>query len=195
MGTLDGIGTDAAENNRRLDAGQAEKEKEFGDNVVWTADLPLPQILINLLKSKGLTLSVAESCSGGRIASAVTSIPGASECFMGSVVAYHNDIKQEILGVHKESLEQYGAVSLPVAEQMAVGVSKLMKTDCAIATSGIAGPGGGTPDKPVGTVCISVKTPDKILVDHFLFPGNRARVIERSTNTAIIKLIRALKSL
>lgn len=192
---LDGIGDDSVRINRLLDLKQAEIEKEFGDNVVWSEDLPLPQILLNLLKEKGYTLATAESCTGGRIASAITSVPGASECFLGGVVAYQNEVKKNLLGVDSQSLEQYGAVSLPVAEQMATGVSRLIGTDCAIATSGIAGPGGGTPDKPVGTVCISVKTPHNIIVDHFLFPGNRARVIERSTNTAIIKLIRALKSI
>ena len=110
-------------------------------------------VLVNdALRRRGITLSVAESCTGGGVAAAITSVPGSSEIFKGGVVAYSNEIKRDVISVSEESLLAYGAVSETVVRQMATGVASLMHTDCAIATSGIAGPGGGTPEKPVGTV-------------------------------------------
>jgi PncC family amidohydrolase len=114
---------------------------------------------------------------------------------MGSVVAYSNDVKHRVLGVKKETLETYGAVSIPTVEEMAEGVCRVIDTDCSIVTSGIAGPGGGTPDKPVGTVCIAVKSPRGIVSAVHHFPGNRSRVIDRATTTAIITLIKELKQI
>ena len=104
------------------------------------------------LRERGFTLSTAESCTGGGIAAAVTSVPGSSEIFKGGVVAYANEIKRDVLSVSEESLLAHGAVSEEVVRQMVAGVASLMHTECAIATSGVAGPGGGTPEKPVGTV-------------------------------------------
>ena len=115
-----------------------------------------------LLKTKKLTLSTAESCTGGGIAAYVTSIPGSSECFKGGVVAYSNEIKTAVLHVKSETLKRYGAVSQNTVSEMVQGVQTLMNTDCAIATSGIAGPGGGTPDKPVGTIRIAVAYKNEI---------------------------------
>lgn len=104
------------------------------------------------LRGRGFTLSVAESCTGGGVAAAVTSVSGSSEIFKGGVVAYANEIKRDVLSVSEESLLAYGAVSEEVVRQMVAGVASLMHTECAIATSGVAGPGGGTPEKLVGTV-------------------------------------------
>ena len=104
------------------------------------------------LRGRGFTLSVAESCTGGGVAAAVTSVSGSSEIFKGGVVAYANEIKRDVLSVSEESLLAYGAVSEEVVRLMVAGVASLMHTECAIATSGVAGPGGGTPEKPVGTV-------------------------------------------
>jgi PncC family amidohydrolase len=104
------------------------------------------------LRERGFTLSTAESCTGGGVAAAVTSVPGSSEIFKGGVVAYANEIKRDVLSVSEESLLAHGAVSEEVVRQMVAGVASLMHTECAIATSGVAGPGGGTPEKPVGTV-------------------------------------------
>jgi PncC family amidohydrolase len=104
------------------------------------------------LRERGFTLSTAESCTGGGVAAAVTSVSGSSEIFKGGVVAYANEIKRDVLSVSEESLLAYGAVSEEVVRQMVAGVASLMHTECAIATSGVAGPGGGTPEKPVGTV-------------------------------------------
>ena len=109
----------------------------------------------NILAQRGLTLATAESCTGGGIAAAITAIPGSSAVFKGAVVAYANEIKQSVLRVSEETLLQHGAVSEATVRGMAAGAARLMRTDCAIATSGIAGPGGGTKEKPVGTVWVA----------------------------------------
>ena len=107
-----------------------------------------------LLKAKNFSLSTAESCTGGGIAALITSVPGSSEYFKGGIVAYSNEIKADLLHVSVETLAQYGAVSRETVVEMVKGAMKTLKTDCAVATSGIAGPGGGTPEKPVGTVSL-----------------------------------------
>lgn len=193
---LDGMHADLDYLNGIMDKKQKEIEREFGSNVVWNEDRPLAEIALILLRRNGFRLSTAESCSGGNVAHSLTLIPGCSDCFMGGVVSYSNEMKTNVLGVSADSIERYGAVSLPVAEQMVEGVTaKVAHTECGIATTGIAGPDGGTPAKPVGTVCIAVKTPRRTLVDSFRFPGSRKRIIERTTNVAFIKLIRELKKL
>ena len=111
--------------------------------------------LIGVLRAKGLTLSTAESCTGGAIAAAVTSIPGSSDVFKGAVVAYANEVKRSLLGVSDDTLQSYGAVSEQTVREMVQGVARATDSDCAVATSGVAGPGGGTPDKPVGTVWVA----------------------------------------
>ncbi|MBR3940530.1 MAG: CinA family protein [Bacteroidaceae bacterium] len=113
--------------------------------------------LVAMLQAQGKTFATAESCTGGAISQAVTSVPGCSSVMRGAVVAYHNDVKAGVLGVGKDTLSEYGAVSEEVVVQMVRGVSVLLDADCAVATSGIAGPGGGTPEKPVGTVWIAAK--------------------------------------
>lgn len=112
----------------------------------------LSRLVNDALRERGLTLSVAESCTGGGIAAAVTSVPGSSDVFKGGVVAYANEVKRDVLSVSETALRLYGAVSEEIVRQMVNGVASLMKTSCAIATSGVAGPGGGSVDKPVGTV-------------------------------------------
>ncbi len=121
--------------------------------------LDIEQKLAQLLVGKRLTLSTAESCTGGNIAHLITSVAGSSVYYMGGVVSYSNAVKSELLGVLDSEIEHYGAVSEPVVRHMAEGVKRRLSTDCAVATSGIAGPGGGTIDKPVGTIWIAVCTP------------------------------------
>ena len=117
-----------------------------------------------LLKAKHLTLSTAESCTGGGIAALITSVPGSSDYFNGGIVAYSNEAKVSLLQVSAETLEKYGAVSLETVTEMVKGAMESLKTDCAVATSGIAGPGGGTPKKPIGTVWIAVAYKNEIAV-------------------------------
>ena len=108
-----------------------------------------------LLRERRFMLSTAESCTGGGVAAAITSCPGSSDVFKGAVVAYSNEVKSSLLGVSEDTLRLFGAVSEETVREMAAGVSSVMKSDCAIATSGIAGPGGGTKEKPVGTVWVA----------------------------------------
>lgn len=116
-----------------------------------------------LLRAKKMTLTTAESCTGGGVAALITSVPGSSEYFKGGIVAYSNDIKINLLCVSPNTLKKYGAVSQETVIEMAQGVMKSMKSDCAIATSGIAGPGGGSIQKPVGTIWIAVACNGKVI--------------------------------
>ena len=145
----------------------------------------LYEIIGNLLSEKGQTLSTAESCTGGYIAHLITSVAGSSDYFKGSVVAYSNQIKEEFLNVKHKSLVDYGAVSKEVVTEMAEGVKHKFNTDYAIATSGIAGPGGGTPEKPVGTIWIAVATPSKTITRLFQMGIHRERNIHRSALAAL----------
>ena len=155
----------------------------------------LAELAHKLLTDKGKTLATAESCTGGAIASQFTAQAGASHYFRGGIVAYSNDIKENTLGVKHSTLEQYGAVSEQTAREMVEGVRQLMDSDFAIATTGIAGPDGGTPEKPVGTVWIAVATRTNTETALLSFPGRRRQQnIERSTNQAIAMLIKAIKN-
>ncbi|MBO7193885.1 MAG: CinA family protein [Bacteroidaceae bacterium] len=134
--------------------------------------------LVTLLAERSLTVATAESCTGGAIASAITKVPGCSDVMLGGVVAYHNDIKHRILGVSKDTLFRYGAVSEATVREMVVGVADRFGVSCAVATSGIAGPGGGTPEKPVGTVWVAVKVADRVDVRLLQLPdkGREANI-------------------
>jgi nicotinamide-nucleotide amidase len=160
----------------------------LGNSIIAYEDISVENLMGNLLKSKGLMVATAESCTGGNIAHRFTSIPGSSEFFKGSVVAYSNEVKTSILQVSQEDLDKYGAVSQQVIEQMVVGVRKLLKADVAIATSGIAGPTGGTVDKPVGTVWIAVCSEDQTVSREFRFGALREQNIQRATQAALLLL-------
>jgi nicotinamide-nucleotide amidase len=138
----------------------------------------LPKVVGDMLKSKGLTLATAESCSGGFMAHLITSIPGSSAYYMGSSVTYSNESKTQLLNIPPSLIEQHGAVSEPVVLAMVESVKKLFNVDCAIATTGVAGPGGGTPEKPVGTVWVGVSTPFETKTYLLKLGDNRLRTIE-----------------
>lgn len=176
-----------------LDNLHAQLCQRFADNLLADADLTPEEALLLRLRAKKLTLATAESCTGGNIAHRITAIAGCSDCYNGSIVSYANDVKINILGVKKESIEAHGVVSEEVVAQMAEGVKKAIGTDCAIATSGIAGPSGATPNKPIGTVCIAIATPERTIASTFHFPGTRDRVIDRASTTALTLLAMALK--
>ena len=154
-------------------------------------DISLGASLGALVRERGLTLATAESCTGGNIAHLVTSVPGSSAYFLGSVVAYDNRIKSGVLGVDPALIEEKGAVSREVAEAMARGVQALMGSDTSISTSGIAGPGGGTEDKPVGTTWITVRHGDTSYSMKYRFGGSREQIIEQASHTAL-QLLRRL---
>jgi nicotinamide-nucleotide amidase len=145
----------------------------------------LEEICGKLLLKKKQTLATAESCTGGLVAHLITGIAGSSDYYKGSVIAYSNDIKQMELGVKESSLIKYGAVSEQVVKEMAAGIQKKFKTDFAIATSGIAGPGGATAEKQVGTTWIAIATPEKVSAEKFLFGENRERNIRKAAITAL----------
>ena len=170
-------------------------KQTLGNAIVACDDKPLAAIVGDMLRDRGMTLSTAESCTGGNVAHAITAIAGSSDYFTGSVVAYSNTVKHEVLGVSDDGLATHGAVSEPTVEAMAKGVAQLMHTDCAIATSGIAGPGGGTPDKPVGTVWVAIKCGDRIECECYHLPGTRDRVIDRTTNNVLCRLIKLLRDI
>jgi len=148
-------------------------------------DITLEEVVGTLLQEKKATLATAESCTGGYVAHLITSIPGSSNYFKGAVVSYANEIKSEILGVDKTILEEKGAVSQEVVEQMATHVKSKFNTDYGIGISGIAGPSGGTPEKPVGTVWIAIATPNNVFSQKFLFGEHRGRNIRRSALQAL----------
>jgi len=141
--------------------------------------------IINTLKERNQTITFAESCTGGRVASAFTAISGASAVLNGSVISYANEIKSQWLEVKEETLLKYGAVSKECVKEMLHGVIKMAKADSGIAVSGIAGPTGGTDEKPVGTVYIGVIHKNKIIIEHHIFKGDREAVQEQAKDTAI----------
>lgn len=165
----------------------------LGEAIICDGDPTLPEIIGNMLKQKGLTLSTAESCTGGNIAHVITEVPGSSEYFVGSVVSYCNRVKHDLLAVPQEVLDTAGAVSEPTVAQMVRGVSSLLSTDCAVSTSGIAGPGGGTAEKPVGTVWMAAKCGNEVTTFCGHFPGDRRRVIGRATTEVLKMLLKMLR--
>ena len=146
-----------------------------------------------LLKAKNFSLSTAESCTGGGIAALITSVPGSSEYFKGGIVAYSNEIKADLLHVSVETLAQYGAVSRETVVEMVKGAMKTLKTDCAVATSGIAGPGGGTSEKPVGTVWIAVAYKNEIVTMKQEGDEGRKGNVEKTIQNALLLLYEKLK--
>jgi nicotinamide-nucleotide amidase len=160
----------------------------LGNAIVANEDILIEQLLGNLLIASGKTVSTAESCTGGNIAHVFTSLSGSSSFFKGSVVAYANEVKENVLQVNSVDIETFGAVSQQVVEQMAVGVRKLLKTDVAIATSGIAGPSGGSDEKPVGTTWIAVCSEDVVVSREFSFGKLREQNILRATQAALLML-------
>ena len=168
----------------------------ISDYLLATEDLPLEVLLGNLLKQRQQTISTAESCTGGRLAAMLNAQSGSSAFYMGSVVAYANEIKEQVLGVQHDTLLKYGAVSEQTVLEMANGVRKLLNTDYAIATSGIAGPTGGTAEKPVGTVWIAWATPDGTSAECFYFGVAREReqITLRAVTESLVHLIKSLNT-
>ena len=171
----------------------AELHQILGAHIVCDENLPLAGIIGNILRHRGLTMATAESCTGGNIAHEITAIAGSSDYFVGSVVSYHRDVKEKQLGVSASDIDTFGVVSQTVAEQMATGVCRLLGTDCAVATTGVAGPGGGTPDTPVGTVWMAARCGDRMVSQCKHIPGHRQRVIARATNDALLLLLSILQ--
>lgn len=168
----------------------------ISDYLLATEDISLGALAGRLLKQHAMTIATAESCTGGRLAAALNAQSGSSAYYMGSVVAYDNRIKEQVLSVAHDTLMEYGAVSEQTVREMAEGVRILMNTDYAIATSGIAGPTGGTKDKPVGTVWIAWATPTgtEARCFHFGVAREREQITMRAVNEALIHLIKSIKT-
>lgn len=141
--------------------------------------------LVELLKAQGKTCATAESCTGGGVASAITSVPGASAVFLGAVVSYANEVKRDVLGVSEDDLKRVGAVSSEVAASMAEGARALMKTDMAVSLTGIAGPDGGSAEKPVGLVWFGISTAEGTRTEKAIFRGDRESVRAQAITHAI----------
>ena len=164
----------------------------LGSHLFCGSDTTLAGALGSILAERGETLATAESCTGGNIAHEITRIAGSSVYFKGSVVAYSNEVKTRVLNVSSEILSGFGAVSRETVLLMVSGVQRLLSSDCAIATSGIAGPGGGSVEKPVGTVWIAVRYGERSEVECFCFEGDREQVIARATQSALLMLIQLM---
>jgi len=168
--------------------GEAIVRRILCAHIFGADDDEIEHVIVRLLTAKKKTLALAESCTGGNLAHRLTNVPGASEVFLGGVVSYANSAKEKFLGVCAETLQQHGAVSEAVAREMALGVRKKLGSDFAIAITGIAGPGGGTPDKPAGTVFIALASATDVEVTKMLNPWERATFKEVTATQALERL-------
>ncbi len=182
-------GSDKEALTKELDAQFAQLLVEVKDHLVSDRDEGLESVIGRLLTAQGKTIGTAESCTGGGIAHLLTAVPGSSAYFMGSVVSYDNRIKKEILGVQQSTLNQHGAVSEEAVTEMLQGALRILKTDYAVAVSGIMGPDGGTAEKPVGTVWVAVGTAQKTMTHQFHFRFDR----ERNTRQTILSTLDFLR--
>ncbi len=153
----------------------------------------LARELVGLLKIKNLTCATAESCTGGGVGSAITAVPGSSAVFLGGVISYANEVKRDVLGVPQEILDKHGAVSPECAERMAAGAWRLLKADIAVSLTGIAGPDGGSAEKPVGLVWFGLATADGVRTEKCIFGGDRAEVRSSAVAHALGMLAAAVK--
>jgi len=168
--------------------GEAVVQKILGAHIFGFDDDEIENVVVRRLTAQKKTLALAESCTGGLIANRITNVPGASEIFLGGVVSYANEVKENFLGVHAETLQQHGAVSEKVAREMAMGAREKFGSDFAIAVTGIAGPGGGTKAKPVGTVFIALAASSGVEVEKMLNPWDRATFKEVTATQALERL-------
>jgi len=161
--------------------------------VVIDQDIALEKAILDIMEANNLTLSTAESCTGGYIAHLITQHPGCSAVYAGGAVTYSNALKMSVLGVHADTLQTYGAVSEQTVKEMAYGARINFKTDYAVAVSGVAGPDGGTEDKPVGTVWVAVANSHHVIARLFSFSNRRAQNIERSAIAALSMVLNEIK--
>lgn len=167
----------------------------FSDKLLSDGSASLADEILTLLREKGLRISFAESCTGGLLSKLITDIAGSSDVFMGSVVSYDNSVKTNILGVQAQTLADYGAVSMQCAREMAEGVASRLGTECAISITGIAGPSGGTPEKPVGLVYAGIKLRERVEVFELRLRRSREQIRERAAGQAFNKLRMMLKGI
>ncbi len=183
--TLSLRGEDQSSLSGEIDVMEREIRSRVGSFIFATGDQTMEGVVGEMLLQKKLTLSVAESCTGGLIGNLLTNVPGSSRYFLGGVIVYSNEAKMDLLGVSKQTLDTHGAVSDPAARQMAVGVRRELKADLGLSVTGIAGPDGGTEEKPVGTVHIGLASGDQTFSGKYRFWGKRE---ENKLNSAVMAL-------
>ena len=187
-------GLDPGEADQRLEQAAERLEAVLGEHAYARDDKDLAAVLLEECRSRGLMLAVAESCTGGMVGERITAIPGSSDVFLGGVVAYADLAKETLLDVPGRILEAYGAVSAQAAEAMAVGARNRFGASLAVSVTGIAGPDGGSDQKPVGLVWFGAAGPDGSESTHFIFPGTRPEIRSRATQFALWDLLRRAKS-
>ncbi|HWJ23828.1 MAG TPA: competence/damage-inducible protein A [Gemmatimonadaceae bacterium] len=185
-------GHDEATAARTLDDEMARIRERLGDYVYGDADTDLAALVLERCRAESLTIATAESCTGGLLGARLTAIPGSSDVVLGGVIAYANRVKTELLGVEGGEIEVYGAVSEPVARAMASGARDRVGADIGIGITGVAGPSGGTPEKPVGTVWIAVDFCGDVTARRSLFIGDRQEIRQRATQAALDMVRRAV---
>lgn len=184
------MGKDKEEAFAMTEPAVREVRQVLGD-VVYGVDVDsLEQVVVQEMTARGLTLATAESCTGGLMGKRITDVPGASACYLGGVVSYHNEVKENLLGVRHETLMTKGAVSEDTACQMAEGVRKALGADIGISTTGVAGPGGGTPEKPVGLIYVGISTGDKTWAVRILRPRQSRESLRRLASSTAFDLVR-----
>ncbi|MDD4237162.1 MAG: nicotinamide-nucleotide amidohydrolase family protein [Desulfotomaculaceae bacterium] len=169
----------------KLEAISAKVKARLEDYIFVCDGEVIEDLVGRLLRQRGLTIALAESCTGGLIAARLTNTPGSSEYVKGGVVSYTNEIKEKLLGVPPDILEKHGAVSRETASAMAEGIRDRASSDIGLSVTGIAGPGGDTPDKPLGLVYIGLSTSSGVLCSRYVFPGNRNGVRQGTVNAAL----------
>ncbi|MDB5135499.1 MAG: competence/damage-inducible protein [Mucilaginibacter sp.] len=192
---LSAYGDDETVLKDKINEYAAKITERVGNAVIAQEDISIEKAILNFMTENGLTLSTAESCTGGYIAHLITQHPGSSKVFFGGAVSYSYELKESMLGVKNETLWQYGAVSEETVTEMVEGALLNFKSDYAVAVTGIAGPDGGTPDKPVGTVWVGVASADKTVTKRFLFGSKRQQNIERTAIAALNMLNILLKEI
>ena len=180
------------EANRRLKVAAALLRQRAGESVYGEGDSDLAALVLERARSQGVRLAVAESCTGGLVGARLTEVPGSSDVFVGGVIAYDNALKRDLLGVPEELLAEHGAVSEPVARAMASGAASRFGVRGAVAVTGVAGPGGGSPEKPVGTVWLATALNDEVVSRRSMFPGSRHEIRARAAQAALLLVYRGL---
>ncbi len=176
-----------------LDRAETQIRAAAGTHCYGTGDADLSAVLLDACKQRGLTVAVAESCTGGLVGQRLTEVPGCSSAFRGGVIAYHNELKTSLLGVPESMLQAHGAVSEPVVRAMVQGAARITGAGVAVSVSGIAGPDGGSEEKPVGTVWFGFLAGDRVEAARIIFPGSRAEIRARAAQYALYGLWRLVE--
>ncbi|HUG28340.1 MAG TPA: competence/damage-inducible protein A [Gemmatimonadales bacterium] len=178
--------------DRQLQAAAALVRSRAGKHVYGEGEADLAAVILDRLRRRGYRLAVAESCTGGLLAGRLTGVPGSSEVFVGGTIAYANQAKIDHLGVSNSDLQDHGAVSEAIALQMAAGAARNFAADIAVGVTGVAGPDGGSAEKPVGTIWLGFQSPERRWAERVVFPGNRAEIRARAVQFALYRLLQAL---